>query len=293
MKYPWPVVDTHCHVIAPDTSRYPLQPMGGSQSAWSRDRPVDGHGMCRAMDEAGVAQSVLVQASTCYGHDNSYLRDCVHAQPDRFVGVYSVDLVAPDAVAQAQRWQADSLAGMRFFIAGHTTADRSTRLDDPKSHATWQYASDAGIPVCVQVRADGLPQLVAVLEAFPQVTVLLDHFARPVLEDGAPYAQAASLWDLARFENLHFKLTTHNLLESAQGRSTPQAFCHAAVEAFGSRRIAWGSNFPAASGTLAHLLDLAVDATRELREEDRAAIFSDTARRLYPSLQTSLQAARA
>ena len=29
MNTPWPVVDTHCHVIAPDNTRYPLQPMGG------------------------------------------------------------------------------------------------------------------------------------------------------------------------------------------------------------------------------------------------------------------------
>ncbi len=286
MTSPWPVVDTHCHVIAPDTTRYPLQPMGGKQSDWSRERPVDEAGMLAAMAEAGVAQAVLVQASTCYGHDSSYVRDCVRAQPDKFIGVYSVDLLAPDAPQQAARWQAEGLAGMRFFIAGHTAADHATRLDDPRARPAWQYASDHGIPVCVQLRANGLPQLEAVMRDFPNVTILLDHFARPVLEDGAPYLQADSLWALARFPNLNFKLTTHNMLESAQGKSTPQAFCEAVVAAFGARRIAWGSNFPASAGGLTHQLQLALDATRTLSDADREWIFSGTARRLYPSLGT-------
>lgn len=284
MALPWPVVDTHCHVIAPDTNRYPLAPMGGKQSDWSRERPVDDAGMLEAMEAAGVAQAVLVQASTCYGHDSSYVRDCTRAHPSAFVGVYSVDLLAPDAPAQAARWQAEGLAGMRFFIAGHTAADHATRLDDPRARPAWQYASDYRIPVCVQLRANGLPQLEAVLTDFPEVTVLLDHFARPALEGGAPYTEAASLWALARFPHLNFKLTTHNMLESAQGKSTPQAFCEAAVAAFGAHRIAWGSNFPASSGGLSHQLQLAVDATRTLSDADRDWIFSGTARRLYPAL---------
>lgn len=286
MNTPWPVVDTHCHVIAPDTARYPLQPMGGKQSDWSRERPVDDAGMLAAMADAGVAQAVLVQASTCYGHDSSYVRDCARAHPERFIGVYSVDLLAPDAAQQAARWQAEGLAGMRFFIAGHTAADHATRLDDPRARPAWQYASDHGIPVCVQIRANGLPQLEAVLRDFPGVTILLDHFARPVLEDGAPYAEAGSLWALARFPNLNFKLTTHNLLESALGKSTPQAFCERAVATFGARRIAWGSNFPASAGGLAHQLQIAMAATTTLSPADRAWIFSDTARSLYPSLGT-------
>lgn len=284
MKHPWPVVDTHCHVIAPDTASYPLAPMGGKQSPWSRERPVDATGMLEAMAQAGVAQSVLVQASTCYGHDNRYVADCVAAHPGKFIGVFSVDLLAPDAALAIGRWRDAGLAGVRFFVAGHSTADRSIRLDDPLARAAWQLASDQGIPVCVQIRADGLPQLEAVLTAFPRVQVLLDHFARPALDDGAPYRQAQALWSLARFPGLNFKLTTHNLLEAAEGRSTPQAFCQAAVDAFGAQRIAWGSNFPASAGTLAEQLELALRGTAGLREDDRAWIFSGTARRLYPSL---------
>jgi L-fuconolactonase len=32
-----PIVDIHPHVIATDNVRYPLQPLGGNQSTWSRE----------------------------------------------------------------------------------------------------------------------------------------------------------------------------------------------------------------------------------------------------------------
>ena len=35
------VIDIHPHVIAADTKRYPLSPLSGRQSDWSRERPVD------------------------------------------------------------------------------------------------------------------------------------------------------------------------------------------------------------------------------------------------------------
>ena len=281
-----PIVDVHNHVIAPDTKAYPRDPMGGHQSAWSQQRPVDGAGLLRAMQDAGVARSVVVQASTCYGHDNRYLVDAVRACPHHFLGVGSVDLMAGDAVERIRHWMAAGLSGLRVFVAGHTAADRSIRIDDPRANAAWAYASEQGIPVCVQLRADGLPQLAAVLTRFPQATVLLDHFARPEIDDGPPYGKASSLFALARHPGLHFKLTTHNVRESSRGLATQASFCKALVETFGARRIAWGSNFPASSGSLGQLLQEALEATATLRSEDREWIFSRTAHALYFALAT-------
>ena len=59
------VIDIHPHIIANDAKRYPLAPLGGHQSDWSRTRPVTTEQMIAAMDQAGVAKSALVQASTC------------------------------------------------------------------------------------------------------------------------------------------------------------------------------------------------------------------------------------
>src|SRR5919198_2856569 len=98
------MIDTHAHVIATDERRYPRAPLGGKQSDWSRERPVSAEQMIAAMDSASVERTVLVQASTCYGHDNSYVADAVAAHRSRFAGVFSVDMLAPDAPAEIRRW---------------------------------------------------------------------------------------------------------------------------------------------------------------------------------------------
>src|SRR6202161_3360482 len=113
-------IDIHPHIIADDPTRYPLAPLGGHQSDWSRTRPVTTAQMIAAMDTAGVTKSALVQASTCYGHDNSYVADSVAAHPSRFTGVFSVDVLAPDAPEKIRYWISRNLAGMRLFTAGST-----------------------------------------------------------------------------------------------------------------------------------------------------------------------------
>jgi predicted TIM-barrel fold metal-dependent hydrolase len=275
-------IDVHPHVISTDVSRYPRDPLGGSQSDWSRERPVSAEAMIAAMDEAGVARSALVQAATCYGYDNSYVADAVAAHPDRFAGVFSVDVFRPDARERIGYWMGKGLAGLRVFIAGHTMASKDARLDDPRSFPAWELAGDLGITVSVQLRAAGIPQLEAVLQRFPRVRILLDHMARPATEDGPPYAAAQSLFALARHPNLFLKLTTHNLREARKGKATPESFFARVVTEFGASRIAWGSNFPASEGTLAGLLTEARAALAGLAEAEREWIFSGTARSLYP-----------
>jgi len=70
------LIDIHPHII----SRMMFATRGaalGVQSDWSRERPVTIDDMIVAMDEAGVEKSAIVQASTCYGHDNSYLAESI------------------------------------------------------------------------------------------------------------------------------------------------------------------------------------------------------------------------
>jgi len=279
------IVDTHCHIISNNPAQFPaLAPMGGKQSDWSKERPVDSHQMVQSMKAAGVSKSVLVQASTCYGHDSSYVVQGTKDHPEAFIGVFSVDFMDPTAIDQIQHWRAQGLHGLRVFIAGHTAHDDSKQLDDPKAFGLWDAISSQEIPVCVQIRSNGLPALKNLLTQFPKAIVLLDHFARPDMQDGPPYAQANSLFELAKFENLHFKLTTHITRDSKLGLADSQSFFKKVVDVFGAKRIAWGSNFPANTGSLKDHLDEALAAAAALSQSDQEWIFSKTAHHLYPSL---------
>ena len=279
------IVDTHLHAISRDAVTYPTAPIGGHQSDWSRERPVDVAGVLRGMDAAGIVKAVLVQASTVYGHDNRYVADAVRARPDRLVGVYSIDALASDSVAQIDRWQAEGLVGFRLFTTGSTMPGQSEWLGHEDSYPAWAHAEKLGIPICLQMTMAGLPALRSLLERFPKSRVLLDHCARPDLSDGDPYESAAALFDMASFPGVYLKLTNRTLAAAASGSSRPAAFLERLVRAFGAQRIAWGSNFPAAAGSLPELLAPAREVLSVLPPAQQALIFGGTAEIIYPGLR--------
>jgi L-fuconolactonase len=277
-------IDIHPHVISTDTARYPNAPVGGHKSDWSRERPVSVEQMIAAMDQAGIAKSALVQASTCYGHDNSYIGDAVAAHPNRFTGVFSVDVLAPDAPERIRYWVGRKLTGMRLFTAGSTMPNQADWVDDPRSFPAWECAGELGIPVCMQMTVKALPQLVRMLVRFPKVRVILDHLGKPTLSDGPPYTAAADVFELANYGNLYLKLTPRTVAEAQNGKATHATFFPLLVSKFGASRIAWGSNYPASEGTLPELLKVSQSGLSVLPAEDRDWIFARTALVLYPAL---------
>ena len=277
-------IDIHPHVIANDEKRYPLAPLGGHQSDWSGTRPVTYEQLIAAMDAAGVDKAALVQASTCYGYDNSYVAAAVAACPSRFTGVFSVDVLAPDAVEKMRHWRDKGLTGMRLFTIGSTMETQADWIDDPKVYPAWKAADDLGLPICMQMSQTALPQLVAMVRRFPGVKVILDHLARPVLEDGPPYAAAASLFNLAQYPGIHLKVTPRVFTECRSGKATPESFFKKLVGEFGAARIAWGSNYPASEGPLSNLLAVARASVASLSQADQDWIFAKTAQSLYPAL---------
>src|ERR1700732_3464076 len=275
-------IDIHPHVISSDTTRYPNAPLGGHKSDWSRQRPINVDQMIAAIDQAGIAKSALVQASTCYGHDNSYIADAVAGYPERFTGVFSVDVLAPDAPEEIRYWAGRKLTGMRLFTAGSTMPNQAGWVDDPRSFPAWECESERKIPVCMQMTVKALPQLIRMLERFPKVCVILDHLAKPTLSDGPPYTGATDVFRLADYKNLYLKLTPRTVAEAQNGKASHATFFPLLVSRFGASRIGWGSNYPASEGTLAELLKVSQTALSVLSAQDRDWIFARTALTLYP-----------
>ncbi len=278
------IIDIHPHIIANDTRRYPLAPLGGHQSDWSRTRPVSMEQLVAAMDEAGVQKAAIVQASTCYGHDNSYVADAIAAYPKRFTGVFSVDVLAPDAPERMRHWLNKGLTGLRLFTFGSTMSEQANWLDDPKSYPAWACAADLGLSICLQMSAKAIPQAASMAQRFPKVRIVLDHGARPALEDGPPYNAAASLFGLARYPNIYIKLTPRIFAECRRGKATPETFFPRLAGEFSARRLAWGSNYPSSEGKLPELLNVARQSVASLPQADQDWIFAKTAQTLYPAL---------
>lgn len=280
------VIDTHCHILSDDLDRYPRAPIGGKQSEWATARPVSAEGLLARMDNVGIRQAVLVQATTAYGYDNSYVLDSKRRYPDRFIAVGTFDPLAPDAGARlADLCGDDGLAGVRLFTSGSTVPTQGEWFSAPETEEFWATAARLDVPVCMQMRLGAATeQLVSVLERFPAVRVLLDHMGYPDIA-ASPAQAGKDVAALAGHPGLHLKLTHRNLerLRDA-GKEQAHEFLAPVLDAFGAERIAWGSNCPAAEQPLGELLELAADALASLSGLDRENIFAGTARRLYPVL---------
>jgi predicted TIM-barrel fold metal-dependent hydrolase len=278
------IADIHPHIISSDTKRYPLAPLGGEQSGWSQKRPVSFEQLIAAMDRAGVGKAAIVHASTVYGFDNSYVADAVAARPDRFTGVFSVDVLAPDAPAKIRYWVGRKLTGLRLFTTGSTMPGQQPWLEDPRLIPAWECAGEMNIPICMQMTPAAIPQLEKLLTRYPKIRVILDHLLKPSIEDGPPYPKAQFLFDLARYGNVYLKCTSRNVEEARKGKATPETFFPKLVKAFGVNRIAWGSNYPASEGTLEQFVTEVKQALASLPQQDQDWILHKTAQTLYPAL---------
>ena len=278
-------IDIHPHIIAPDDNRYPRSPLFGVQSDWSRQRPVTVDALIAQMDQAGVAKAAVVQASTCYGYDNSYLADSIATYPGRLTAVGSVDVMEASAPERIRHWMGRGITGLRLFTGGSTAAFDPGLLDDPRSFPTWELCGEAGLAMCLQTDQAGLPRVAGLAMRFPRVRILLDHAGRADVTGGPPYKNASGLFDLAGFDNVYLKLTPRVFADAKRGQATPETLFPRLVEVFSGERLAWGSNFPATEGPLAAILQTARESLRCLSERDQEWIFSRTAQTLYSSLR--------
>lgn len=276
--------DIHPHIISDDEKRYPPAPLFGKRSDWSQERPNTVESLIAAMDEAGVAKAAVVHSSTTYGFDNSYVVDGCNQYADRLVAVGSVDMVADDACDVIRSWAGKGLKGLRVFTGGSTKDFDPSELEDPRAFKAWDLLGELGLPMCIQTGPIGLPQVTMLAKRFANVAIIMDHLGRPDVLDGPPYANAASLFELAAQPNIYLKLTPRIFGDVKKGKASAETFFPKVVAAFGADRLAWGSNFPTSPGTLAEIKAEAEAGLACLTSADRAWIFGRTAAKLYPTL---------
>jgi predicted TIM-barrel fold metal-dependent hydrolase len=276
------IIDIHPHIISDDTDRYPINPIGGKRSDWSRKNgTLTVEQYVEAMQNAGVDKAVVVHSSTTYGYDNSYVADSVEKYPGLLLGVGSIDLMADDVLEKLEYWvEKRHLVGFRLFTRG-TTMGQTTWLDNPKTFPAWDWIQEHDLPVCVQISIPGLPMLKNIMLRFPRLRLILDHAASPELEDGPPYKNLQEVLALSNYPELYLKIATTNLRAASLGKSTPADFLRVLVSEFGMDRLAWGSNFPASEGSLDEHVRLALDAVSEFSPAERDTFLGGTAAKLY------------
>ena len=273
------VTDAHVHVVSSDLERYPRNP-GEFGRDWWTGRAVEAEPITADLANAGVERAVVVQAVGPYRNDNSYARDAVAASDGRFALVAAIDTAAADPAAELAALvdgDAGDVAGVRVAAF----AGEGRFLTDGRGCAIWDIAADRGVNLVVACLADQLPHVAQLVAGRPEVPVALDHCGFPDLTGGLPYPRASSLFDLAALPAVHLKVTTIGL-EQAAAAGGARTYVNRLVDAFGADRLCWGSDHPQ-SFELPYpgMVALALAATADLDDDQRAAILDTTAGRLW------------
>ena len=265
------LVDTHVHVVAPDEERYPLQPSGVT-GPWYRTDPCSLPRLLTLLDEADVAQAVLVQAISAYGDDNRYVLDAAAEARGRCPAVICVDLEGPDPAGAADRLLRAGARGLRW-VAIHGGG-----LAEPR--AVWEVARHRAVPVVVTILAAQLPALAEVAPALRPIPLALDHCGFADFRDGVPDALAA----LAEHPNVTLKVSTI-AFDDAAAHGDVRELLGDLVARFGSRRLMWGSDYSQTHDRpYVELAGYARHAASKLGDEDRNWFLAGTARSLWPEL---------
>jgi len=272
------MVDTHAHIYHEDETTYPMieDPFRPELGVGTIDH------LRRDTAAAGVYRVVLVQTGSAYRWDNRLLADTSKANADWTVGVCTLDPGAADSPAELERLHSGyNVRGVRI---------EPTRTDYPQyyhpgSVKLWETAQRLGAVVCAHIQSTFLQQLSELLARFPDVPVVLDHAAYPKPTDGPNSEKVNTVADLARFGQLHVKLTfAVTGSEQAYPFSDIHDTVHRVLGAYGPDRCMWGSDFPCEhwlkTATYAQHLDL---FRKELGLTDgvQSAILNDTAEKLW------------
>jgi predicted TIM-barrel fold metal-dependent hydrolase len=283
------VLDTHAHCWGPPSAAHPWtnsQIVGGSDEYASGDFLEDfsvdvvytGEKLLADMDRLVVDEAVVVGYPICPWTDNWYTVTVVE-EYDRFTGVVMVDQFADDAVERLEELMAvDGVIGIR--LGAGCPYDQMWERFDPtvdwlldaiEEEAFFEAAAALDATIHVWSLPDQIDQIVAFVEAYPELTYVIDHHCY-VRGDVRPGEGAfRDLAELAAHDNVLVKLSGVVTL-SDETYPYPDKHDHATwlVEQFGRERVAWGSDWPNESNDATYLETLTwLEHVDELSDRDR------------------------
>lgn len=269
-------VDAHQHVWRLDRGDYGwLQP---HLTPIYRDyAPAD---LAPHLAKAGVDATIAVQAAPTVA-ETRYLLEL--ARDNAFIaGVVGwVDFEAPDAPDTiADLAGDDKLVGLRPMI--QDIAETEWMLRDDLAPA-FESMIDHGLVFDALVLPKHLPALRELFARYPDLTMVLDHGAKPPIAAGDVGAWKREIRELAAGTGIMCKLS--GLVTEAG--SADHALLREAVDhlldCFGPRRLLWGSDWPVCELVCSYDdWDFATNVLlARLTAAERASIFCDNARKTY------------
>jgi L-fuconolactonase len=276
-------IDSHAHLVAADTTRYPPTPLKGQLDRALQ--PFTAEDLLRAMDENAVERAVAVQRAHVYGFNNDYVADAAAQYPDRLVAVGMIDTLDPTAPKQVRYWIKErGLVGIRMTEA--VRGSDTSWVSGPIAMEVWKVATELRASICFHFmrwnRDQCLHALKDMCTRFAGTTVVIDHLSNLTAEQGQPdFGVDEPLECLARCPNVFQKFTMINIGKLAELGQPSAPVVRRVVQSFGAHRVMWGSDVAQSKGTYAELVRLGEDAASLLEASERGQVLSGTARTIY------------
>lgn len=241
------------------------------------------YGQCR------VAAGIIGHANLTYGAPIGELLDrCMAAAPDRYRGVRHVTLDYPDE---------------RPFKYIFTYRPPAGILDHPEFGNGLAELDKRGLIYDAAIYDPSLPRLAEVVDQHPNLTVVLNHMGNVVRVDMSEAEKAATftrwsaqLRELAKRPNVMCKVGGLGMPICGFGfedradavgyeelAEAWRPFIETAVEAFGTERCIFGSNFPPDGRSAGYIptLNAYKHVLRDFSADERRDIFARNAARVY------------
>jgi len=234
------------------------------------------------LEDAGVERTVLVQAAPTAG-ETAYLLGLAATAPMVAGVVGWADLAAPDASARIEEMaKADGkLLGLRPML--QDLADDAWILR-PELASALDAMEEASLTFDALVKPRHLPHLAKLIEARPELPVVIDHGAKPDIAAGELEGWATHMRRLGRGTAAFCKLSGLVTEARADWRAADlRPYVDVLLEAFGASRLMWGSDWPVVNeaGGYAAWHSTADALLETCSVEERDLIFGWTAQHFY------------
>jgi L-fuconolactonase len=233
------VIDAHHHFWQYSPEAYPW--IGDGMSVLRRDflmpdlRPL--------MEAAGVTGLVTVQAQQTVD-ETRWLLDVATSAPEILAVVGWVPLAQADVAGTLDDLAAHpKLRGVRHVLQGEAD-DRYVLREDFNAGVSRLHA--LGLTYDILIYERHLPHAIAFVDRHPDQVFILDHVAKPRIREGVLSPWREQMRELARRPRVYCKVSGMVTEADWQRWSDEdlQPYVDVVLEAFGARRLIFGSDWP-------------------------------------------------
>lgn len=305
------IIDAHAHIMTSvrgTTARGPTRSLPWGKIRWGDETiqllppfnertTFPAEALLAQMDWAGVDRAVLLQGPF-YGEANAYVASAVARFPDRFVGAFAPDPLAPNVNGQFQQCVEEyGLCIVKFELSeptGLTGLYPDLRIDAPEFEWIYETAQREGLVITFDLgkigsRAYQTEAVATIAARYPELTIVIAHLAQPPIGKSQD-AELNEKWRqqilLGRMPNVYFDLSALPAY-SADFDEYPyplaQDYIRRAVELIGAEKVMWGTDAPGllTSGSYRQLLNYVRLHCNFLSEGEMAGLLGLNALRVY------------